>query len=499
MNILEMRSISKSYYTNQVLFDVNFTVQQGEIHALLGENGAGKTTLMNILAGVVPLDLGRIWFDGDRITSPTITSMEKLGITFVHQELNLINDLRVYENIFLNREVTNRIGTLKKEFMIEESSKLFDMLGVEIDPTALVGHLTAAEKQLLEICKALYFNSKLFILDEPTTALSNDEIDHLFSILINLKTEGKSFIFISHKIPEVFQIADTYTVLRNGYVTANGRIADTNPSEITRFMVGETLSSNKVYTPRDLGSTALELNNLSGIGFNNVSFTAKKGEIIALTGLTGCGASELLQCVFGVAPIYGGSIKVNNKHIRGRKISRRMRSGIAMLPSNRQENSVIPDLTILENEYLAEHVLSNNIQHIFKDREIKKYERLKEVLNIKAEKPDDLITSLSGGNQQKVFIARWLNTNADILLFDNPTQGVDVGAKAEIYKLILSFAEAGKTIIINTLEIPEIKEVADRCIVFYEGQQIADFQHDAIDEHTIMQYSTNAINTSGRG
>ena len=499
MNILEMKNISKSFFTTQVLFNVDLTVRQGEIHALLGENGAGKSTLMNILAGVVPLDFGRIWFNGERIAAPSIKVSEKLGIAFVHQELNLINDLRVFENIFLCREKTNKIGTLSKQKMIEESHKLFDMLGVHMDPTALVDNLRTAEKQLLEICKALYFNAKLFILDEPTTALSNDEISHLFSILTNLKKEGKSFIFISHKMPEIFEIADTYTVLRNGRITASGNIADTNPTEITRHMVGETLGAGHTYAPRELGETTLELDHLSGPGFHYFSLKAKKGEVLAFTGLAGCGASELLQCIFGASPVYGGTIKVNGRAARRGGISHRMRSSIAMLPSNRKENSAVPDMSILENEYLSEHVLSGKVQHIFKKREIKKYERLKKTLSIKAEKPDDPISSLSGGNQQKVFIARWLNTNADILLFDNPTQGVDVGAKAEIYKLILSFAKEGKTIILNTLEIPEIKEVADRCIVFYEGHPIGEFRHDEIDEHVIMQYSTNAINTIEKG
>lgn len=494
MDLLEMKNISKSFYTTQVLFDVDFSVKEGEVHALLGENGAGKSTLMNILGGVLSLDLGEIKFNGERVISPAIKTMEKLGIAFVHQELNVINDLRVYENIFLGKEKTAKLGKLRKKEMIEESAKLFEMLGLEMDPTAVVEELKTSEKQLLEICKALYFNAKLLILDEPTTALSTEEIKHLFAIINRLKEQGKSFIFISHKMPEIFEIADRYTVLRNGKVTASGKISETSPEEITKYMVGASADAGDTYVRRELGDQVLELKNLSGPGFDNLSFTVKKGEILALTGLAGCGASEVLECIFGASPIYSGMLTIEGKKEKKAGIKNRMKRGVAMLPSNRKENSVIPDMTILENFYCAEHILSNRMQHIFKKREQKKFSQMKDVLNIKAESSGYSINALSGGNQQKVFIARWLNTNADILLFDNPTQGVDVGAKEEIYKLILKFAEEGKTILVNTLEIPEIKRIADRCLVLYEGRLIGEFTHEEIDEHRLMQYATNAIN-----
>lgn len=495
MKILEMENVSKSFGGSQALQNVKFSVEKGEIHALLGENGAGKSTLMNILTGVIPMDTGHIVFDGHRLENPTIKQTEKLGIAFVHQELNVINDLRVYENIFLCREELTKFRSLKKKFMIEKTRELFNSLGVSINPSAYVYSLKTSEKQLLEISKALFYNAKLIILDEPTTSLSTEEVEHLFAILKKLKSEGKSFIFISHKMPEIFEISDSYTVFRNGQYITSGKIAEITAEEVTGYMVGGTYSEQEIYHSRELGAPILELCNFTGNGFRNVNLQVKRGEVLAFTGLAGCGASELMQCLFGDSPILGGSLKINGKEVHKNGIRRRMKEGIAMLPANRKENSVIQDLSILENMYLSEHVLSSRKQHISKKKEIKKYEKMKEMLSIKAGSYEDAIISLSGGNQQKVFFARWLNTEADILLLDNPTQGVDVGAKAEIYKLILQFAAEGKTIIINTLEIPEIQKVADRCIVFYDGRTVMEFAHEEINEKEVMLHSTNAVNT----
>lgn len=496
MSILEMKNITKTFGGVHALTDVHFSVDAGEIHALMGENGAGKSTLMNILTGVIPMDKGSIVFNGETYPQPTINQMEKAGIAFVHQEINVINDLRVFENIFLNRELKNKWGYLDQRKMIQETEKLFEHLGVQINPLEMVSELKTSEKQLLEICRALYADAKLMILDEPTTALSNEEIQHLFGILKRMRDEGKALIFISHKMPEIFAIADRYTVFRNGMFVSSGKISETTPQRMTSDMIGEVYAEMEVYKPRKLGAPILKLKHLSGNGFNNIDLEVRKGEIVAFTGLAGCGASELMQTMFGVLPISGGSVEVNGKEVRG-NVCRFMQSKVAMLPSNRKENSVIPDMTILENMYVAEHSLSAKKQIISAQEEMNRYQKYVDMLRIKAGSPDDPINSLSGGNQQKIFLARWLNTGADILLFDNPTQGVDVGAKEEIYQLILQFAEAGKTILINTLEIPEIKKVSDRCVVFYSGEIAKIFSHEEIDEKQVMLYSTNALNAAG--
>ena len=492
MSLLCMRNICKSFNGIPVLKQVELTIEKGEVNALMGENGAGKSTLMNILAGVFPADSGEMEFDEKKIKKMTIQQSEKMGIAFVHQELNLFNDLKVYENIFLMKEYKRKAGALDKKRMIRETQQLFTELGVEINPEEKVENLKTSQKQLLEISKALFFKAKLLILDEPTTSLNNDEVEHLFQIIRNLKDKGTSFIFISHKMPEIFQIADRYTVLRNGEFVQAGKISEITQEEMTDLMVGEKLSHQEIYQAREPGENILELDHLSGYGFSDVNFTVKKGSIVGLTGLQGSGSSELLQGLFGAVPVTGGTLKLHGKDCKIRSIQGAMKAGIAMLASNRKENSVIPDMSILENMYLSEQVLSARHPFISIGKERKRYERYKEMLSVKAEDPDDPITSLSGGNQQKVFLARWLNTEADILLLDNPTQGIDVGAKAEIYKLILKLADTGKTILINTLEIPELAKVADYCAVFYEGTVIKVLKHEEIDEKTVMLYSTNA-------
>ena len=491
MSILEMNGISKIFGGTKALSDVHFSVEPGEIQALLGENGAGKSTLMNILTGVIPMDSGEIRFDGNVYSNPSIKAMEQAGIAFVHQETNVINDLTVAENIFLNRELTNRFGILNKRKMLEQTELLFKNLGVGIDPRALVSTLKTSEKQLLEICRALHVDAKLLILDEPTTALSTGEVKLLFGILRRLREQGKAFIFISHKMPEIFDIADRYTVLRNGTYISSGTLAETTPHRIAADMVGEQYLDRQIYLPREMGVPIIELDHFTGLGFVDVSLSIRKGEVVAFTGLAGSGASELMQTMYGVMPIEGGTIRANGKRLHG-KILHFMQHGIAMLPSNRKEKSVIPDQSILENTYIARHTLTIS-PIISRQEELLRYEKHKSELQIKAPDCDAPILSLSGGNQQKVFIARCLDTEAEVLLLDNPTQGVDVGAKEEIYRMILRFAEEGKTILLNTLEIPEIMKVSDRCVVFYAGRIAKVFTHDEINEHDVMLYATNAL------
>lgn len=492
-NILEMKGIEKAFFGVTVLNKVDFAVEHGEVHALLGENGAGKSTLMNILAGVYTRDGGEVVFDGKPLVNTTVQKSESAGIAFVHQEINVFNDLKVYENIFMRKEIT-KFGVLNKRAMIKQSRELFERLGVDIDPTELVSTFDTAKKQLLEIAKALFVNAKLIILDEPTTALSNEQIEHLFSIVNRLKNEeGVSFIFISHKMNEIFALADRYTVLRNGEMVGTGSIADTDPESVTKLMVGSSYSAADVYSARKLGDEVLRVENLTGEGFHDVSFSARKGEIIGLTGLKGAGVSEVMQAVFGAVPAESGKVFLNGREIRVGSIHKAMKHSVGMVAANRKENSVIPDMTLLENGYIAQHTISMKQPFIVKRREIKRFNERKEQLSIKANSHSDLITSLSGGNQQKVILARWLNTNADILLLDNPTQGIDVGAKAEIYKLILKLAEEGKTILVNTLEIPEVQKVADRCIVFYHGTIKKVLERGDITEETVMLHATNAI------
>ena len=492
MELLNMSGIYKAFSGVSVLSGVELHVNVGEIHALLGENGAGKSTLMNILSGSYTADAGTVTFDGADITGSSLKQIEDAGIAFVHQELNLFNDLLAYENIFLGAEETTPWGSLKKRDMANKAAELFERLGVDIDPYALVDDLKPSEKQLLEISRALFRNAKLLILDEPTASLNTDEVEHMFQIVRGLRDKGTSFIFISHKMPEIFELCDTYTVLRNGKFIANGNISDTTPREVTNLLVGAALSDRDAYEPRELGEEMLRVEHFSGEGFADVTFTARRGQIIGLTGLKGCGSSELMQGLFGIHHPSGGNVEVCGKKLHGGSIHEAMGAGIAMLPADRKENSVIPDMSLLENMYLSEHVLSARSFAINTKREDERFEKYGKLLNIKANSSADNINSLSGGNQQKVFLARWLNTDAQVLLLDNPTQGIDVGAKSEIYHLILDLARKGKTVIINTLEIPELREVADVCYVLYEGRVVKELAHDEINEQTVMLYSTNS-------
>lgn len=492
MKLLQMSGITKRFYGVPVLDEVNFEMNMGEVHALLGENGAGKSTLMNILGGVYRRDSGSVTYCGRSLGNLSIKQSSELGIAFVHQELGVLGNLKVYENLFLNREIQGRLGRLDKKKMIERAKKLFERLGVEIDPEEIVDRLEPSRKQLLEIAKAFHADARLFILDEPTTALGQEETEHLFRLIRQMKQSGRSFIFISHKMPEVFQIADRYTVLRNGRQVASGAIEAADPEMITRQMVGESYANEALYEPRQTGEPVLELQNVSGPGFQNISFSVHRGEIVGLTGLMNAGASEVLQAVFGARSFWDGTMKVWGKAVTPGSIHRSMKNKIAMLAADRKENSILPEMTLLENTYLAEHCLSGRRQLINRRFELVKYHRFQEMLGIKAKSYDDTIVTLSGGNQQKVILGRWLNTNADILLLDNPTQGIDVGAKAEIYKLILELAKQGKTILINTMEIPEIQKIADWCAVFYHGEIQQILARAEITEERVMLLATNA-------
>lgn len=499
LELLKMEHIQKSFFGVTVLDDVSLTIGQGEIHALLGENGAGKSTLMNILSGVYSKDSGRVIFEGKELPDGSIAAAEQAGIAFVHQELNIFNDLRVYENLFLGKEYTGFLGKLEKQKMIQETEELLDEMGVNIDATELAGHLDTGKKQLLEIAKALHSKAKLIILDEPTTALNNDEIQHLFELVRNLREKGTSFIFISHKMPEIFALADHYTVLRNSRYIASGLISETTPEEVTRYMVGESFSTQDVYEKRKLGDVILKVDHISGNGFRDVSFQVRKGEILGLTGLQGAGCSDVMQAIFGQKKIESGSIAAWGQEYKTGSIHQAMKHYVGMVAANRKENSVIPDMNLVENMYISRHTIDGKNPVIQKKQELERFLDYKEKLNMKAGDPKNLIISLSGGNQQKVILARWLSTEAELLLLDNPTQGIDVGAKEEIYRLILKLAKQGKTIIINTLEIPEIKKIADRCIVFYHGKVMADLEHSKISEEKVMLYATAAIEEQIKG
>ena len=326
-------------------------------------------------------------------------------------------------------------------------------------------------------------------MDEPTTSLNNDEVAHLFDIVNNLKKKETSFIFISHKMPEIFRLSDRYTVFRNGEFIGAGNIKDTTP-DVTRMMVGEKYSDQDVYEKRSLGDIILELKDFSGEGFRNINLAVKKGSIVGLTGLQGAGSSELMQCMFGVTRAYSGEMRAMGKVMRDHSIHTAMKDQIAMLASNRKENSVIPDMNILENMYLSEHTLSAWKPAISKKKEAERYKQYKEMLNIKANSWEDPITSLSGGNQQKVVVAKWLNCEPEIIILDEPTRGIDVNAKREIYNIIVKLAEQGKSIILISSEMSEIIGLCDRVNIMSEGRISGELSREELSQERIMKFAT---------
>lgn len=493
---LEMRNISKEFGPVAALQDVSFSIGPGEIHGLLGENGAGKTTLMNILSGTFPPTSGTIMIDGNEVTGMTPQKSMEMKIRFIHQELNLCNDLRVYENMFLREEITNQFGVIDKKAELKRAQEVLDSMNVRIDANALVSDLETAKKQLVEIAKALLFQSELIIMDEPTTALNNQEIENLFTMMRSLKASNVSFIYISHKMPEIFAICDKYTVLRDGRFIETGRIEDIDENKATELLIGKAFVNANLKEQQKpcMGEEVLlSARDISGETFENISFDLHKGEVIAITGLQGAGSGELATALFGATPVTGGTLETKNGKLNTRSILNVMRHGVAMIPCNRKERGILPDLSIRDNNSISYFTLLHKKMVISNKEEKERFERNRRKMEIKVGNENDPITALSGGNQQKVIVGRWLETDADVLIMDNPTQGIDVGAKYAIYKLILELASEGKGVLVFSTEFPEIYQIADRCIVMYKGKVSGILEREELDEAKVMALSTGLM------
>ena len=492
--LVEMRGITKDFGPVRAVDNVDFSVPPGKIVGLLGENGAGKSTLMSVLAGSYPATSGEIFINGQKVNITNAKVANHHGIRVIHQELNLCNDLTVFENMFLADEITKVFGLLNKREMIGRCNEVFQLMKVNIDPCTPVGDLQAAEKQLVEIAKALMFKCELIIMDEPTTALSTHEIENLFSIMRQSSEKGVSFIYISHKIPELFEICETYYVLRDGKLVAQGNFRDTDENEITELMIGRQLADDEFtkHVNNSREGIALSVRNFSGADFSNISFDLHEGEILAITGLHGSGRDSIADALYGVIP-YKGEVTIYGKPVRtGANIRSFLNHGVVMVPRMRKERGIHNDLSIRDNISMGYLNTRYNRFLINNKTENERFLRQKKALAIKTDQCGNPITSLSGGNQQKVILGRWLETEAKVILFDNPTQGIDVGAKFEIYHLILSLAREGKAIIIFSQEFPEIFKVADSCIVLYKGEVNAVLNRDELSEKNVMYYSTGA-------
>ncbi|GEN46380.1 sugar ABC transporter ATP-binding protein [Alkalibacillus haloalkaliphilus] len=498
---VEMLNVNKSFGSNKVLEDVSITVNGGEIYALLGENGAGKSTLMNILGGVLPLDRGEICINGESVSFEKPADSQSSGIAFIHQELNLINDLPVYENMFIGREPKKRFGQLDHKKMIKETEDLFKRMDIDLDPKALVGDLDASYKQIVEICRAMSTNASIIIMDEPTTSLTDTEINRVFGMMNTLREQGVGLIFISHKLKEVKRICDRYAVLRDGGLVSEGYVEDVTINDIARFMVGYDVRTEPLIRERPLGEEVLRIENLTyEQQFKDINFSIKAGEVVGFTGLLGDGRSELFQSIFGSKGVSSGAIYVNDKKVSTNSTMDAIKNGIAYLPRNRKENAIISDMDILENSAIATWPQYSKFGIINKDIHKQQFEKQRDKLNIKMDKWTDNITKLSGGNQQKVVLSKWLNTGPKILILDNPTQGVDVGAKEDIYDIILDLADQKIAVVVLSSEAQEIIRVCDRTMVMYHGTVQGELKGKEMTDHNIMTLATGGeLELEGEG
>lgn len=489
--ILEMKNIHKSFGSNDVLKGVSFSLKGGEICALLGENGAGKSTLMNILGGIHQMDDGFIHIDGKPVVFQAPGESQKAGIAFIHQELNLINDLPIYENMFLGRELKTKRGGLDLEKMIQETEEVFKRMNLQLNPKTMVRDLDASYKQIVEICRAMMMNASIIIMDEPTTSLTDQEIERVFTMMSTLQENNVGIIFISHKLNEVMQICERYVVLRDGQLVEEGYVREVTTKDLARFMVGHDVRTEPLLREKKLGNEVLRVEGLTnGSTFKNIRFSVKAGEILGVTGLLGDGRSELFQAIFGADKVSSGKVFLNEKEVTIKNTTQAINQGIAYLPRNRKENGIIKDMNIFENASIVTWPKFSKRGVIHTQKHEEDFEKQRHALRIKMGKLTDSINSLSGGNQQKVVLSKWLSASPKLLILDNPTQGVDVGAKEDIYDIILQLAEENIAVVVLSSEGQEIIRVCDRALVMYHGVIQGEVSGVTMNEHNIMSLAT---------
>jgi ribose transport system ATP-binding protein len=492
--IVEMHGIFKAFGANEVLKNIRFSLKGGEICALLGENGAGKSTLMNILGGVLPADSGEIRIDGNPVVFHTPAESLGAGIAFIHQELNLINDLAVYENMFIGREIKKNNGLLDAERMCQEAQAVFDRMDLDLNPKTMVRDLDASYKQIVEISRALLMKASIIIMDEPTSSLTGPEIERVFDMMRVLKEQGVGIVFISHKLKEVVQICDRYVILRDGNLVAEGVVTAVTTDDLARLMVGHDIRTMALQRTRETFHEVLRVTGLSDqVNFHDISFAVRAGEVLGITGLLGDGRSELFLSIMGAGHDYTGQVYFEGKPVKLHSTTQALDLGIGYLPRNRKENGIIKDMNILENGSIVTWPLIAKFGFINRKRQNQVFDAQVKGLQIKLERKTDLITSLSGGNQQKVVLAKWLSIEPRLLILDNPTQGVDVGAKEEIYDIILNLADQGVAVVVLSSEAQEIIRVCDRALVMYHGALQGEVTGAAMNEHNIMRLATGAL------
>ncbi|WP_121299520.1 sugar ABC transporter ATP-binding protein [Planococcus citreus] len=490
--MINMTDICKSFSGNNVLKNVHFSLEKGEIHALMGENGAGKSTLMKIMSGIYTRDSGTVEVKGKKVEFTSPKQAEAEGIAVIHQELNILPHLSIADNLFLGREETvGRTGILKTKDMERKTKKTLGDLGLDIDPSLPASTLSVGQQQLVEIGKALSMDAEMIIMDEPTAALTDREIETLFVTIRDLQKRGVSFVYISHRMEEIFSLCDRITILRDGEFVGERKISETSFEEIVQLMVGRELGDRFPERSSSIGDVKLSVKGLSRKDcFEDISFDIHKGEIVSIAGLMGAGRTEVAQSLFGYKKADSGTVELDGKPAKIDNPQKAKELGIGYVTEDRKSEGLIVDFTVEENISMANFESISKKGLLSKDKERSLYDRMVKRLGIRTSGPDQAAKSLSGGNQQKVVIAKWLGIEPDVLILDEPTRGVDVGAKKEIYSIINELAARGVAILMISSELPEVIGMADRVLVMHEGKLTADLPKQEVTQETIMHYAT---------
>ena len=491
---IEMQNITKTFPGVRALSNVNIKIQKGELHAIVGENGAGKSTLMKILGGVYTADSGKILINGNPVKIQNTRDSMKYGISVIYQEFNLMQDLTVAENVFIhNIPLYRKSGIINYRKLNDDTHKLLEGLDLDLNPISLVSELKVSEKQMVEIAKALSVEADVIVMDEPTASLNSKEVDALYKLIDNLKSQGKTIVFISHRMKEIFDLSDSVTVLRDGNFIGTALLKDLTEDEIIKMMVGRSIDQFATKAELIENQTVLEVQNLSSSGsFENVSFHLKKGEILGFAGLMGSGREEICKSIYGLLPITEGQIFIEGSPVKIKKPRDAMAKGIEFVTDDRKEAGIFSHMSVKENTTINILKKMSRFLNLFipKTEELETLNKFTKYLNLKYSKESQKILNLSGGNQQKVILARALAGDCRILILLEPTRGIDVGAKSEIYTLLEKLAASGMAIILISSELPELISLSHRIIPIWSGKMKANLEGEDMQEELIMQHIT---------
>lgn len=500
-SLVEMRNITKKFPGVTALDGVNFDVKPGEVHVLLGENGAGKSTLMKMLSGAYEPTEGVMVANGKEFPRFTPRISQENGISIIYQELSVINEISIQENIFVGKLLTKRVAgipVVDKAAMKKRTVEVLGEIGLNRDPDTPVGQLSISEKQMVEIAKAIAFDAKVIIMDEPTTSLTTEEIHHLYDIIDKLKKQGRGIVFISHKLNEVLTVGDRVTILKDGAYVGTYPISEMNEDKLVKLMVGREIKGTYLQNPdKNYGDEVIfEARNITRKDnrVKDVSFTLKKGEILGFSGLVGAGRTELMEAIFGARPVKSGEMYLNGKKVEVKSTFDAVKAGIVLVTENRRETGFSPFHSIKQNIAQAKGLKESSffgLSGLIHDKEEQKIaEEQEKAMQIKCASLDQIITELSGGNQQKVILGKWMASNPELIIFDEPTKGIDVGTKSEIYKLMRGLAEQGKGVLVVSSEMPELLSTCDRIIVMNDGRNRGEFSNADATEEELVRVAT---------